>query len=259
MLKKIITVFLLIGAAVSASIGTTIMLTDIMTKKQKEEKLESDMAYSYEKQLSEDAQLQEEVERFTSKENIKTLYLEHEDELERLVEECYRNREQQKKEISSTYGIKYIDGVMFYCYGGDWIKPAGDKNYESVIKFMDYAIENGLVFRDWMLKVDPPNPPLDDEWDEKRDSNMGVLLEITIYQGKGLNVSLCYSPYDDIDYYKVYCWPQPEGFNVAGEVVMINSHWHYRYSITDCSYYGYWTPDMEPYWRWYEEMGIRIQ
>ena len=46
MLKKIITVFLLIGAAVSASIGTTIMLTDIMTKKQKEEKLESDMTPS---------------------------------------------------------------------------------------------------------------------------------------------------------------------------------------------------------------------
>ncbi len=172
MLKKIITVFLLIGAAVSASIGTTIMLTDIMKKKQKEEKLESDMAYSYERQLSEDAQLQEEVERFTSKENIKTLYLEHEDELERLVEECYRNREQQKKEISSTYGIKYIDGVMFYCYGGDWIKPAEDKNYESVIKFMDYAIENGLVFRDWMLKVGPPNPPLHDECYKRQGRGM---------------------------------------------------------------------------------------
>lgn len=64
-------------------------------EKAKEEELRDrllkDITYVYEQQLSEDTQLQEEVERFTSDKNMKEMFWKYKEKIQILEDICYKS------------------------------------------------------------------------------------------------------------------------------------------------------------------------
>lgn len=205
-----------------------------------------DITVSYEQQLITDPVLRQQVEDFSSPRNILELFQRHEEQLQIFANECYENRKKKDR-----FFVEYINDNLYYFSTADDIDEAHltedeaikSGTYDDITTFMDYAINSGLVFKDWMITIETPNPVDADEFWEKRNNNYGALLFITIYKGEGLEITFLYAPYEDVDYsyeyYGVaYDIPNPMG---GSKIVRINSHWYYQYIVSKQS--DIWCPN----------------
>ncbi len=104
-----------------------------------------------------------------------------------------------------------------------------DGEYEYMTSFMEYAIDRGLVFRDWMLDINRYNP-VNCEEENIAIGRKRALLSITVYSGNGLDICLeyfadreklvngktLYDEYSDepFDIKESYNWPIVRGYQV---------------------------------------------
>lgn len=222
----------------------------------KEEEQPRSKSYVYEQQLFTDKNLQQKVEAFSLPENILEMFQQNKEQLQAFADQCYNDR--KKAEI---FFVEYIDDKRFYfCWSdipgsiyGSTIEEGmaiQTGSYEHITAFFDYAINNDLVFRDWMLEIITPNPVNEDRIREKEYH--GALLTITIYDGWGLNVQFLYSPYEDVDYSEEYEGPI-QGAPGCNKIVRIDSHWYYQYVIMKGTYS--WWPD--PKTLGFSEKGVK--
>lgn len=151
--------FILIGVIVIVTlfIIITSKKKDDLTDEQAIERIED----IYERELSSSEELQEQVRNFSLPANVLKLFHENEERLNAFVQHSCCSTE-----MEDSLSVEYIDGKRCYFYssnisGGDKAEInslTGDDKYEYMILFMDYAIDSGLVFRDWMLDIHRNNP-----------------------------------------------------------------------------------------------------
>ena len=65
-----------------------------------------------------------------------------------------------------------------------------NEEHSYITSFMDYAIDNGIVFRDWMLDIHRHNPV--NEENAAGGGRYWPSLSISIYRGYGMEISLEY-------------------------------------------------------------------
>ncbi|NBH34901.1 hypothetical protein D3Z58_15350 [Clostridiaceae bacterium] len=238
MIKKLLYLYLIIVIMILIPSIITFKIVNIMIEqreeKAKEEELRDrllkDITYVYEQQLSEDTQLQEEVERFTSDKNMKEMFWKYKEKIQILEDICYKSMKG-----FYIYYTEDIEGVMFYKFANywqlesiifdkRWTKIVGDANYDVVTDFMDDAIENGFAFRYWMLKIIVPC-----SIQERGRSNPIPRLEIIVYEDKEQRVSYIYFPWKGMDLLQNI---SNEDIGIANEknvkIVRINSCWYFK-------------------------------
>jgi hypothetical protein len=190
----------------------------------------------YEYELSTDKELQQQVTDFSRPESVLKLFHEHENRLDKFAEQCYMNRV-----IHNHFFVKYMNGERFYsCSSGTNLMSDADKDtaiqneeHSYITSFMDYAIDNGIVFRDWMLDITMYRKVNDDAYKGREKASDELELRITIYEGEQFILSFLYSSDKDKDYtekeyaYMGVCGGGP----VEGRTTRINSNWYYTYSV----------------------------
>ena len=144
-------------------IVTLLLITQAISKKDDltEEKAIERIEDIYERELSSGEELQEQVRNFSVPANVLKLFHENEERLNAFVQHSCCSTE-----MEDLLSVEYIDGKRCYFYSSNisGVNKAeinsltGDDKYEYMILFMDYAIDSGLVFRDWMLDIHRHNP-----------------------------------------------------------------------------------------------------
>lgn len=210
------------------------------------EGITTDVAFVYEMQLDADTNLQQIAEEFILPKNILDLFHKHVKQLQSFADQCYEYRAEK-----DVFFVEYIDDKRFYFCASDTNRKRNIEKetaiqkgqYNEITAFMDYAIENGLVFRDWMLEIHPPSPVNENRFEEKRNSNYGPSLEITLYKSRGMELSFYYFPYEDVDYsYEDYDLIN-DGPAGGVKIIRIDSHWYYRYVVMEWA--DSWYPEKE--------------
>lgn len=243
--KQYILAIIVVGVV---SVLTALLMFDIMEeKKNMETEMLSEkttIGLQFEQQLLTDSALLQQVEDFSLPQNILELFQQHKEQLQSFADQCYKNRKGQ-----GMFLVEYINNKPYYFSTADAIRGTNiieenaikEGNYDDITAFMNYAIDSQLVFRDWMIRIDTPNPIDKNEFMEKRNSNYGALLSITIYKGQGLGIALLYAPYEDVDYSYEDYGVAPDGPLGGTKIVRIDSHWYYQYSIA--KWPDNWYPD----------------
>lgn len=199
---------------------------------------------TYEHELIIDKELQEEVKAFSLPANMLKMFHEHEEQFDAFAEQCYNNRV-----MYDSFIVRYIDNDRFYYCLSDLDRrdnitkstsiKHGDHSY--ITSFMDYMIDNGLVFRDWMLNIDMRGKINDNGQGEKQDGHYDLRLDITVYEGKQFIISFVYILDSNKDYSEEYCKPGGCVYGGGRKTVRINANWYYEYMVIDID--GYWQPD----------------
>ena len=149
----------------------------------------------YERKLFADTELQQRVRDFSLPANILKLFHEHEERLNIFAEQCYINRV-----MDDSFFVRYIDSERFYFCSSDIYRSSDiqkdhaikDGKYDYITSFMDYAVDTGLAYRDWMLDIDMYRRIKTGENNKGENGRYDLELEIRIYNGKGFIVSFFY-------------------------------------------------------------------
>lgn len=238
--------FILTGTFIVTLLIVFLFIIGIMGKKEgdlaEEETVES-IDEMFERELFSDTKLQEQAGDFALPANLLKLFHEHEEQLNAFAKQCYYNRVK-----CDSFSVRYIDGKRTYSCSS-LINPEKNiqkdteiqkEEYDYITSFMDYAIANGIPFRDWMLDIFIN----DSEYEGKRDGSYDLKLSITIYETYGAKIFFRYSSLREKDYSGEYFIDggdcnQPGGL----KSVRINENWYYEYEITEGI--GVWHPDYE--------------
>ncbi len=229
--KKMLLLFII--AIVSAILSAGMSVWIIARIEGREKRKEG----SFEQGLLEDEWKREQVEEFSSEENIRELFWQHEGEFQKFADECYKRQGR-----GMTFSVKEIDHMVFYLTDYPQLKAVQSGEYDYVTSFMNYAIENNLpyFYSDFEIRMPFPNGESKqgggeaDNWDE--------LLKITLYKSKGLEASLIYSPHENMDD-AGGIHVEEEGIDRYEKTVRINPNWYYLYIVTKIP--GYWSPEIK--------------
>jgi len=238
--------FILTGTFIVTLLIVFLFIIGIMGKKEgdlaEEETVES-IDEMFERELFSDTKLQEQAGDFALPANLLKLFHEHEEQLNAFAKQCYYNRVK-----CDSFSVRYIDGKRTYSCSS-LINPEKNiqkdteiqkEEYDYITSFMDYAIANGIPFRDWMLDIFIN----DSEYEGKRDDSYDLKLSITIYKTYGMEILFRYSSCREKD-------DSGEEFIDGGDCnspgswksVRINENWYYKYYTIDDT--GIWHPDYE--------------
>lgn len=228
-------------------IVTLLLITQAISKKDDltEEKAIERIEDIYERELSSGEELQEQVRNFSVPANVLKLFHENEERLNAFVQHSCCSTE-----MEDSLSVEYIDGKRCYFYsssisGGNKAEInslTGDDKYEYMILFMDYAIDSGLVFRDWMLDIHRHNPV--NEENAAGGGRYWPSLSISIYRGYGMEISLEYFANQATDNSEED-YEESGGCIVGGGIkrTRINSNWYYSYHISEMN--NGWRPDLK--------------
>lgn len=146
-----------------------------------------------------------------------------------------------KKEINFT--VDQINGMMFYISDYPVRRAIQDDEYDYVVKFMDYVMENNLCdYRDWMFQISLFNLE-NQEGDQEEEADVRkISLKITLYNGECAEMAFWYSPYEEEDYSGTVHMTTEEGFEKVEKLVQLDPNWYYFYSVTDNP--NYWHPEI---------------
>ena len=202
---------------------------------------------AYERELFSDTELQQRVRDFSLPANILKLFHEHEERLNIFAEQCYINRV-----MDDSFFVRYIDSERFYFCSSDIYRSSDvqkdhaikDGKYDYITSFMDYAVDTGLAYRDWMLDIDMYGRIKTGENNKGENGRYDLELEIRIYNGKGFVVSFCYYSNAEKDYsdqsLKIgMC----DDYAASKKCTRINANWYYEYTVMLEK--GYWLPEFE--------------
>ncbi len=241
--------FILTGTFIVTLLIVFLFIIGIKGKKKgdlaEEETVES-IDEMFERELFSDTKLQEQAGDFALPANLLKLFHEHEEQLNELVQYSFCSNEKE-----DSFFAEYIDGKRFYFHlpGMVWRENVEksssiqDGEYEYMTSFMEYAIDRGLVFRDWMLDIHRYNP-VNCEEENIAIGRKQALLSITVYSGNGLEIRFEYfadreGDNSEEDY-------EESGGCIAGggiKKTRINSNWYYSYYIIEIS--DGWRPDLK--------------
>ncbi|MEH2928568.1 hypothetical protein VSQ48_01370 [Candidatus Ventrimonas sp. KK005] len=238
MLKKILCVILIILFTTTISVGASVWIILQMEYQEEKKREERRARGGYEQDLMEQEHLRQSREEFISEENAREIFRLHQAAMKQLAEECKKN---DKKEINFT--IDRINGMMFYISDYPVRRAIQDDEYDYVVKFMDYVMENNLCdYRDWMFQISLFNLENQEGDQEKEADVRKISLKITLYNGECAEMAFWYSPYEEEDYSGTVHMTTEEGFEKVEKLVRLKPNWYYFYSVTDNP--DYWHPEI---------------